>query len=293
MERSIQEVAKAAGTTSRTLRHYDRIGLVAPSRIGSNGYRYYDDRALVRLQRVLLLRNLGLGLDAIGQVLVAQDRGAAQSGGAVLNQNAAQDRLDLTCATPEQAEVSILANHLELLRQERVRVEKQIGAVERTIAALRRNAEQDSQDNTEKEDLMSQNMFEGFDHTQYREEVEERWGADAYAKSDQWWRSLGKEGQAAWQAKLAALNADWVAAAERGDDPESAAVQDLAKRHVAWLTATPGTPAAVPGGDLAGYLLGLGEMYVADERFAANYGGVEGAALVRDALAVYVTRELS
>ena len=49
MDWSIQEIAKLAGTTSRTLRHYDDIGLVAPARIGSNGYRYYDDAALVRL----------------------------------------------------------------------------------------------------------------------------------------------------------------------------------------------------------------------------------------------------
>ncbi|QIM19484.1 MerR family transcriptional regulator [Leucobacter coleopterorum] len=281
MERSIQEVAQAAGTTSRTLRHYDRIGLVTPSRIGSNGYRYYDDRALVRLQRVLLLRNLGLGLEAIGQVLVAQDRAAVQ------------DRADSAGGAPEQAEARILADHLELLRQERERIDTQIGAVERTIAALQRNSAQHSQSNTEKEDLMAQDMFEGFDHTQCREEVEERWGADAYAKGDQWWRSLGAEGQDEWREKLAALNADWIAAAARGDDPESATAQRLAKRHVEWLTATPGTPASVPGGDLAGYLLGLGEMYVADQRFAANYGGVEGAAFVRDALAVYVERELS
>ena len=45
MEITIQQLAKAAGTTSRTLRHYDSVGLVSPSRIGSNGYRYYDDRS--------------------------------------------------------------------------------------------------------------------------------------------------------------------------------------------------------------------------------------------------------
>ena len=55
MERSIQELAKLAGTTSRTLRHYDEIGLLKPSSIGANGYRYYDDRSLVRPQRILLL----------------------------------------------------------------------------------------------------------------------------------------------------------------------------------------------------------------------------------------------
>ena len=36
---------------------------------------------------------------------------------------------------------------------------------------------------------MAEQMFDGFDHTQYKDEVEERWGKDAYAKSDAWWRS--------------------------------------------------------------------------------------------------------
>ena len=155
---------------------------------------------------------------------------------------------------------------------------------------------------------MSQNMFDGFDHTRYRSEVEERWGKDAYTRGDQWWRSLGEDGQAEWQAHAARLAADWVEAAERGEDPHGAAGQDLARRHVEWLTGIPGTPAwkgtrsapaaesarplpqpaSAPAGDIAAYVRGLAEMYVADERFAANYGGVEGAAFVRDALIAYV-----
>ena len=49
----------------------------------------------------------------------------------------------------------------------------------------------------------------------------------------------------------------------------------------------PGTPAA-NGGDIAHYVRGLAEMYVADERFAANYGGLAGAQFVRDALVNYL-----
>jgi len=72
---SIQEIARLAGTTSRTLRHYDDIGLLPPSRIAANGYRHYDEQALVRLQRILLLRELGLGLPQIAQVLAADMTG--------------------------------------------------------------------------------------------------------------------------------------------------------------------------------------------------------------------------
>ena len=68
-EWSIQQIAKLAGTTSRTLRHYGDIGLLPASRVGANGYRYYDQAALVRLQRILLLRDLGLGLPQIADVL--------------------------------------------------------------------------------------------------------------------------------------------------------------------------------------------------------------------------------
>ena len=41
MEWMVHELAARAGISSRTLRHYDRIGLLAPSRLGENGYRYY------------------------------------------------------------------------------------------------------------------------------------------------------------------------------------------------------------------------------------------------------------
>lgn len=265
-ERSIQEVAKAAGTTSRTLRHYDAIGLVKPSRIGINGYRYYDDRALVRLQRVLLLRELGLGLDTIGRVLEAQDREA------------------LPGEEPGAGEARILRSHLTYLTQERGRIDAQIAAVDRTITAL------EGQQNG---DLMSENMFDGFDHTQYRDEVEQRWGADAYAQADSWWRGLGEEGQAAWKARVDELNRAWIAVA-KAEDPSSPVAQDLARRHVEWLSAAAGTPAAgnPSNATLADYVTGLGEMYVADERFAANYGGTAGAAFVRDALTLYVEREL-
>ncbi|WP_336652388.1 MULTISPECIES: MerR family transcriptional regulator [unclassified Leucobacter] len=275
MQYSIQQIARAAGTTSRTLRHYDSIGLVRPSRIGSNGYRYYDDRALVRLQRVLLLRELGLGLDAIGEVLRAQD---AQARGG---------------EHPATAEARVLHTHLDLLLRERGRIDAQIGSVERTIAALTRASDAASEQTEGQEDLMSENMFDGFDHTRYREEVEQRWGAEAYASSDSWWRGLGDAGRAEWRGVMEQLGRDWIAAAEGGADPAAPTGQDLARRHVEWLRGIPGTPAHQAGGDLASYVLGLAEMYVADERFAANYGGAAGAKFVRDALRVYVEHELT
>lgn len=251
MEWSIQQIARLAGTTSRTLRHYDELGLVPPSRIGSNGYRYYDEHALVRLQRVLLLRELGLGLPQIADVLAQ-----------------------------EYDEASALTTHLSLLRQEQDRLARQIAAVEHTINALRGG-----------EELMAETMFDGFDHTQYKDEVEQRWGKDAYARSNAWYQGMSDEERRDWLARAEQLSLDWIAAAEAADiTPDSPQAQDLAHRHIDWLRGIPGTPAAEPGGDLVAYVRALAEGYVADERFAANYGGVDGASFVRDALLAYIER---
>lgn len=252
MEWSIQQIAKIAGTTSRTLRHYDDIGLLPPSSIARNGYRHYDEAALVRLQRILLLRELGLGLPQIAGVLER-----------------------------ETSQEDALTGQLAWLQQEQDRLARQIASVRSTIDALRGG-----------EELMAENMFDGFDHTRYKEEVEERWGKAAYARSDAWWRGMDADQKAAWQRLVSDLGRDWIAAAESGIAPDSDEAQVLAKRHVDWLTGIPGTPAAVPGGDVKAYVIGLGEMYVADPRFGANYGGEEGAGFVRDALRVYADANL-
>ena len=252
MTRSIQDVARLAGVSSRTLRHYDQIGLLPPSGTGTGGLRRYDDAALRRLQRILLLRDLGLPLTDIGRVL------------------------------DEQAdEAGALRRHLGQLRAEQDRLARQVASVERTVTAIEKG-----------ERLMAEEMLDGFDHTQHEEEVTERWGADTYATSDAWWRGLGTEGQQEWQARTTALGDAWGEAAARGVDPASDEAQALAARHADWLGSIPGTPGSEQGRPTKEYVVGLAEMYVADPRFAKNYGGTGGATFVRDALVAYAEREL-
>ncbi|UPL14555.1 MerR family transcriptional regulator [Microbacterium galbinum] len=275
---SIQEIARLAGTTSRTLRHYDDIGLLAPTRIAANGYRHYDETALVRLQRILLLRELGLGLPQIAEVL-GPSTGSGTQGAEGAGTQGAEG------AGTKSAEASALETHLALLHEEQTRLARQIASVQSTIDALRGG-----------EELMAENMFDGFDHTQYKDEVEQRWGAKAYADGDRWWRSMTDAERTDWKQRVADLGRDWIAAAESGIDPASEEAQALARRHVEWLTGVPGTPASAPDGDVKAYVLGLGEMYVADPRFGANYatssGGTHGAEFVRDALRVYAEANL-
>ena len=249
MEAAIQEGARLTGTTSRTLRHYDAVGLLPPSRVGSGGLRWYDDDALVRLQRILLLRELGLGLPAITDVL---------DGG-------------------RQDTVAALRTHLELLERERHRIERQIRSVRTTL------------DKTERgEQLMAEEILDGFDHTQYEQEVTERWGRDAYEKSDRWWRSLSAAEKKAFQDQQTGIATDFGAAYRAGKAPDSDEVQDIARRQIEWLSIT--NPVT------KGYVIGLGEMYVADPRFTANYdkhGGTGTAEFIRDAMKVYAERHLS
>src|SRR5690606_38706065 len=73
MSWSINEVARYSGVSSRTLRHYDAIGLLKPAWTEPSGRRFYEWEHLLCLQRILVLRELGLGLDAIGDVLAGQD----------------------------------------------------------------------------------------------------------------------------------------------------------------------------------------------------------------------------
>ncbi|MFE3519236.1 TipAS antibiotic-recognition domain-containing protein [Streptomyces sp. NPDC059166] len=247
MEWSIQEIARRAGTTSRTLRHYGDIGLLAPSRTAANGYRYYDQDALVRLQRVLLLRELGLSLPAIKDVLEGQRDPAAA-----------------------------LRTHLRLLEQERERVGRQIVSVRTTLRRIE-----------EGEELMAEDVFDGFEHSRYEQEVTERWGREAYERGDRWWRGLGQEERARFVGEHDAIARDYGEARAAGLGPGSDEVQEIARRHCAWLSVTTDvTPS---------YVTGLAEMYVSDPRFARNYDrhGDGTAVFVRDALTIHAQHRLS
>lgn len=93
----VQEVAKIAGVSVRTLHHYDSIGLMTPSTKGSNRYRYYSDTDLKLLQQILFLKELGFSLKKIQEIIM--------------------EGYDAQYA---------LARHIELLEQKKFRIEQLI-----------------------------------------------------------------------------------------------------------------------------------------------------------------------
>lgn len=65
---SVSELSKLAGVSVRTLHHYDQVGLLTPYR-RNNGYREYGYEHLVRLQQIIIYRELDFSLDDIGRLM--------------------------------------------------------------------------------------------------------------------------------------------------------------------------------------------------------------------------------
>ncbi|GAA2035302.1 TipAS antibiotic-recognition domain-containing protein [Yaniella flava] len=249
MEWSIHQVVEATGITSRTLRYYDQIDLLVPSRTGHGDIRYYDQARLIRLQRILLLRDFGMPLTDIADVLEGQ-----------------------------ASDVDALRSHRARLLVEKQRIDTQMRSVETTIAALE-----------DGRPIMSKNMFEGFDHTKYDAEVRERWGDDAADRSNAWWSGLSTEGQQEFRQQVEELNSAWDRVIAADVSPESDQAQEIAAKHVNWLGAT-----FENEGPSKEQVKGIVQMYVDDERFAANYNRVSpaGPQFVRDAVHYWADHNL-
>jgi DNA-binding transcriptional MerR regulator len=136
---SIAEVARMSDVTSRTLRHYDAVGLLPPAWVAADGRRYYRRPELLRLQRILLLRELGMGLKAIAAALQQE-------------------------ADP----VTVLREHRDRLAGERDRLARLVRTVDATIGSLEGG-----------EEMTAEQMFDGFEHNPYEAEARERWGDEA------------------------------------------------------------------------------------------------------------------
>jgi MerR family transcriptional regulator, thiopeptide resistance regulator len=190
-----------SGTTSRTLRHYDSVGLLRPAYVGSNGYRYYERDQLLRLQEILLLRELGLGLDAVAEVL-----------------DEPGDR------------VSVLRRHRRMLMRERERLQQLVDTIGRTIEEL--EGGEDMAEHPEQ-------WFEGFDAEKqraYEAEARQLYGDevvdDSKARMASWSKSDVEEIQAqareAHERIAALMDAD-----VPPDDPRALDAVDL---HYRWVS---------------------------------------------------------
>jgi DNA-binding transcriptional MerR regulator len=191
------EVARLSGVTSRTLRHYDAVGLLRPVGTAPNGQRAYGRDELLRLQQVLVLRELGVGLGTIAEILDGQADG---------------DRADR------------LREHHAWLLAERDRFDRLARTVASTIESLEGGTT-----------MPTEQMYEGFDHRRYDAEARERWGDEAVDRGTHTWEQLSDDERAAHQREGQAVSEGLAALLAAGTPAGDPATRDLVARHHAWV----------------------------------------------------------
>ncbi len=183
MSYTVKQLADLAEVSRRTLHYYDEIGLLEPQQIAPNGYRYYGEAALYRLQQILFFKELGFSLDEIQRILH-------------------KPGFDL---------LSALENHRQGLQSRRARLERLILTVESTIMNLKGEIP-----------MTEKGLFEGFSaekQQEYEQEAIHRWG-DQASESIQKWNAYGKEKQAAIMAEGKVIYLDLIAAMPNGPQSE-------------------------------------------------------------------------
>lgn len=253
MSWSIVDVARMSGVSSRTLRHYDEIGLLPPAGVRPNGYRYYEHDELLLLQQILVLRALDLGLAEIAAIL---------------------DR--------ERDRLVALRGHYQRLLCERDRLGRIAGTVARTIGELEMQEGVPGMSTINR----PENLFDGFDASQYEAEARERW-PEQWEQSKRFTDTLTAAETERMQREQTAAMIRMAEFMTAGADVSDAAVQaevDVAYHAVAKMW-TPNAEA----------FKHLGQMYVDDPRFAATYDSIAPglAQYYRDAMAVYADSRLS
>ena len=244
MKMHIREFAKLTGVSVRTLHYYDEIGLLKPSSVEKqNGYRFYDEYALMKMQEILFYRELDFPLKEIRMILSSPD-------------------YDKQNALKEQ-------KHLLTLKKERL---------ERLISAL---------DCAMKGGAVNMNVFDNSEfeakREEYAKEAKEKWGdTAAYKESAEKTANYSPDKWEQVNSAMESIIAEFADCKRKGFSPDSREAQALVKSWQAFITENYYSCTKE-------ILSGLGEMYIADERFKENIDrhGDGAAQFMSDAIKEY------
>jgi DNA-binding transcriptional MerR regulator len=192
MAYTVKQLAQLAGVTVRTLHHYDEIGLLTSPVIGANGYRYYDEGSVLRLQSILFYRELDFPLEAIKAVL---------------------DRPDFSPITA--------------LREQRAALEAKLGRLHRLIVTIDQTI---NHLNGEKP-MSTKQLFAVFtpeEAKHHADEAAKRWDAKTVRASQKKYAAYTPEQKARIADEGNAIYAEFVAAIPHG--PASAQAQAIVPR---------------------------------------------------------------
>lgn len=234
---TIGQLAKLAGVSARTLRHYEDEGLLHPSRTDSN-YRVYHERDARRLAQIIAMRACGLPLPTIRHLL--EDSGA-----------------DILAS---------LDSHLHSLLQQEKSLEEAIARTEKAMAEIERMKGMDSKTAF---DELKKKKLEDFEKT-YGQEARRLYGEDAIDASNERMMALSKD---EWDAKDLLEDSIKVQLrlAMTSGDAGGAEARKLARMHERWIRIHWGDAAYSKQAHL-----GLTQAYLEDKRFRAYYDGAAG-----------------
>ncbi len=225
---SVQQLAKLANVSVRTLHYYDEIGLLIPARVKNNGYRSYGETELLRLQQILFFRELDFPLGEIQKILSSPN-------------------FDMRAALKEQK---------KLIELKQKRLGKLLDTIDKTIKKINKQ-----------KIMKDEELYGGFtkeEMEKYSKEAKDRWGGtDAWRQSEERVKKMGREGINKAMAEGGKITVAIADCMKEGIAPKSDMVQKLIAEHYNWLRNF-----YEPNPEI---YRGLAEMYVADDRFKANY----------------------
>ncbi|WP_042403410.1 MerR family transcriptional regulator [Streptacidiphilus carbonis] len=195
MSYSVGQVAGFAGTTVRTLHHYDEIKLLSPSGRTAGGYRRYDDADLDRLQQILFYRELGFSLEEIAGIL---------------------DDREVSPSEHLRRQHALLTGRIERLQQMAAAVEEALEARSMGI------------------NLSPEEKFEifGEGYQEYEDEAQQRWGgSEAWKQSQRRAAELSKDDWIRIKAEGDEIMRRISAAVRSGVASNSGAAMDIAEEH--------------------------------------------------------------
>lgn len=196
MKYTVHQLAKLAGITVRTLHHYDQIGLLKPSFSGSNGYRYYEEKELLKLQQILFFRELEFSLEQIKEIVTS----------------------------PTFDTVEVLQEQRKMFIMKRKQLDELLSTIDKTIQS-REGGEM----------MKNDDLYGGFTKKQmeeYKKEAKKRWGdTDAYKQSEErtkHWKKedydrIAEEGKK-WTQKLSVMR-------DKGFAVDSPEIQEMIRQH--------------------------------------------------------------
>lgn len=233
---SVGQLAKLAGVSTRTLRHYEDKGLINPKR-GASGWRVYGEHDVKRLAQVLSMRACGLPLTTIRRMFTG-------------------DEADVHAA---------LVAHLENLRAQGDSLSSAIARTEAAITAIERMEGMTAKDAF---NSMKEQGLRDFEET-YGQEARERYGDDAIDAANARMMALSRDEWDAKELLEESIKVQLRLAMASGDE-NSEESAELARMHARWIRIHWGE------GYSKEAHLGLAQGYLADPRFVAYYDNACG-----------------